>query len=549
MANVSEHTFKEDHWLSSYCQCLSCRRMRTTYNCSNPTKCATMAKNIMLCLQPKWLPSENPNVAPQQGGESAPDDQEDDSTCTFNPKILLTLCIEDAFHVIRPKTERHPHPATPNTQSVNPPHTPEGMNIVCSATSQISDDGEYILSGSTWFGTDNSHNMSFQSMPTEYTSRDTGVLGALIQTIHNTNPLDDLTINMSDRNIMQNLTVKLGINEGLDWFHLQDSDLYRALTANLKSRAGSTTFKLWRKSTKPDSASNAESLTKSALTSPQQQAVDMDIQLSFLIQGQCLLARSQWSFYQNLMTHHNGKHYSPRTATKELWGMTPSPQQLWRSIRSRDIPKNIRNFLWKCLHGSYKIGSYWRNIPNYEDWGICHLCGETKLMEHILVDCEPSTIQKTVWELASKLCCKREDAWPNVSFGSILGVNLPNSANTKSTKKKGRNRLFTILVLESAHLIWKLRCQWIIENKGNLTKLPTREEIHNRWVKNMNLRLKFDKLQTDTKRYGSRAMKSDLVLKTWSGILLDEDNLPDNWIWESGVLVGITLPRPLGHVR
>jgi len=170
-------------------------------------------------------------------------------------------------------------------------------------------------------------------------------------------------------------------------------------------------------------------------------------------------------------------------------------------------------------------------------------------MEHILVDCEPSTIQKTVWELASKLCCKREDAWPNVSFGSILGVNLPNSANTKSTKKKGHNRLFTILVLESAHLIWKLRCQWIIENKGNLTKLPTREEIHNRWVKSMNLRLKFDKLQMDTKRYGSRAMKSDLVLKTWSGILLDEDNLPDNWIWESGVLVGITLPRPLGHVR
>ncbi|KAL4065285.1 hypothetical protein J3A83DRAFT_4099527, partial [Scleroderma citrinum] len=48
--------------------------------------------------------------------------------------------------------------------------------------------------------------------------------------------------------------------------------------------------------------------------------------------------------------------------TKELWGMIPTSSQLWRSIWSRDIPKNIRNFLWKCLHNSYKISSYWRNI-------------------------------------------------------------------------------------------------------------------------------------------------------------------------------------------
>ena len=272
------------------------------------------------------------------------------------------------------------------------------------------------------------------------------------------------------------------------------------------------------------------------------------------------MARTQRSFYQNLVKLHIGKNYAPKmatktnvatmqSATKELWGMTPTPHQLWKSIRSRDIPKNIRNFLWKCLHGSYKVGSYWRNIPNYEDQGICCLCGESESMQHILIDCEPSIVQHTVWKLASELWCKREDTWPDISFGLILGANLQNSANTKSAKKKGRNRLFTILVIESAHLIWKLRCSWIIENEGNLTKLPTKDEIHNRWVKSINLRLKFDKLQTDMKRYGSHAIKSDLVLKTWSGVLLNEENLPDNWIWESGVLVGITLHRPPGRGR
>lgn len=190
-----------------------------------------------------------------------------------------------------------------------------------------------------------------------------------------------------------------------------------------------------------------------------------------------------------------------------------------------------------------------RNIPDYEDWGMCHLCGEIESMQYILVECKPSIIWCTVWELASKLWCRREDTWLDISFGSILGANLPNSTNTKSAVKKGCNRLFTILVLESAHLIWKLRCSWIIDNKGDLTKLPTKDEIHNKWVKTINLRLKFDKLQMDMKRYGSHAIKSELVLKTWSGIILNEENLPDSWIWESGVLVSITLCQPLGRGR
>ena len=150
-----------------------------------------------------------------------------------------------------------------------------------------------------------------------------------------------------------------------------------------------------------------------------------------------------------------------------LWDATPTPPQLWKSTRSRDIPKNVRNFLWKCLHNRYKISTYWRNIPNFKDKGVCQMCGDTETMQHILVDCQNSMVRQTVWKLARELWCKREPSWPAISFGSILGANLPNTINNKSTKKKGRNRLFTILVLESAHLIWKLCCTWLIENEGD----------------------------------------------------------------------------------
>ncbi|KAL4080425.1 hypothetical protein J3A83DRAFT_4084907 [Scleroderma citrinum] len=168
-------------------------------------------------------------------------------------------------------------------------------------------------------------------------------------------------------------------------------------------------------------------------------------------------------------------------------------------------------------------------------------------MQHILIDCEASIIQQTIWKLAGELWHKSEDTWPNISFRLILGVNLPNFTSTKNCRKKGCNRLSTILMLESVHLIWTLRCSWIIRDEGNLTKLPTEDKIHNKWVKTINMRFKFNKLQTDTKRYSSQAIRSDLVLKTWSGVLLNGENLPDNWIWESGVLVGITPCQPPGH--
>lgn len=58
-----------------------------------------------------------------------------------------------------------------------------------------------------------------------------------------------------------------------------------------------------------------------------------------------------------------------------------------------------------------------------------------------------------------------------------------------------------------------------------------------------------DRLLTDSMRYGKRATKIDLVLKTWSGLLKDEDNLPDNWIRQTGVLVGMTPRRPPGRNR
>jgi hypothetical protein len=51
--------------------------------------------------------------------------------------------------------------------------------------------------------------------------------------------------------------------------------------------------------------------------------------------------------------------------------------------------------------------------------------------------------------------------------------------------------------------------------------------------------LKRDQILTNRTRFGSLAIGKQLVFDTWSGTLLDEDSLPDDWIKSKGVLVGI----------
>ncbi|KAG1882495.1 hypothetical protein F4604DRAFT_1879514 [Suillus subluteus] len=223
-------------------------------------------------------------------------------------------------------------------------------------------------------------------------------------------------------------------------------------------------------------------------------------------------------------------------AVCDISGKTPSCEQ------------NIQGFLWKSLHGAYKIGEFWDKIPHYEERGKCGLCSSPESMEHILLECE-SPASCTIWQAANDLWCKREPNWPEVQFGTILGCNLAIFTDDKGKIKSGSSRLFKIIVQESAHLIWKLRCKRTIKFEGIKEKFHSKTEIYNRWVHAINIRLKFNHLLTNSMRYRKKALKVETVLKTWSGILLNEENLLDNWVHKSGVLVGMVPHHPLGRNR
>lgn len=227
-------------------------------------------------------------------------------------------------------------------------------------------------------------------------------------------------------------------------------------------------------------------------------------------------------------------------AVKEEFSFHPKSPAIWKLIRHKDISRNIRNFLWKSLHGAHQIGKYWVNIPDCEERANCVHCGEVEGLDHILLMC-PSPGQSEIWKLAEEFWTKKHPVWPTVFMGSILGSGLARFKDGAGKPQPALKRLYKILMTESAHMIWKLHCDSVI---GRGTNPPSTNDVHNRWVKIMNEHLDIDRNLTNKLKYDRRhALLPSLVLETWRGTLLDEDKLPDDWLREPRVLVGIAPKR------
>ncbi|KAJ7462840.1 hypothetical protein FB451DRAFT_1043521 [Mycena latifolia] len=223
-----------------------------------------------------------------------------------------------------------------------------------------------------------------------------------------------------------------------------------------------------------------------------------------------------------------------RCCIEDTFGYQPTDSAIWASIRSNNIDRLTRNFLWKSTHNVYHVGSFWEHIPNLESFGQCPICQVLESLEHILLECDAPG-QQQVWRLAERLWKFRYPTWPKLNWGLLLGCGLAKFKSPRGKSVPAQNRFFTILVSTSMKLIWNLRNERVFETHTAASET----EIHNRWVSLMNAALKRDKLLTNRARLGSLATKRQLVLHTWSGTLLDEDSLPDDWTRSEGVLVGI----------
>ena len=144
----------------------------------------------------------------------------------------------------------------------------------------------------------------------------------------------------------------------------------------------------------------------------------------------------------------------------------PTDIAIWLFIRNKDITRTIRVFLWKVLHHAHKCGNYWLQIPYFGHHSKCHKCGVEDSMSHILTECDAPG-QKEIWNLVKELWLSKNNLWPKVdNLGMIAGCSLAKFLNGKGQRKWGGEQLYCILITESAHLIWRIRCECIIEHSN-----------------------------------------------------------------------------------
>ncbi|KZT17994.1 hypothetical protein NEOLEDRAFT_1081388, partial [Neolentinus lepideus HHB14362 ss-1] len=155
-----------------------------------------------------------------------------------------------------------------------------------------------------------------------------------------------------------------------------------------------------------------------------------------------------------------------------------------------------------------------------------------------LIECSAPG-QKEIWHAAEAFWRQKHRNWRPPSLGLILGCALIQHKTQAGKSLPGTDRLYRIIMSQSAFLIWKLRCERVIQNDG---AHHNTQEIRNRWTSTLNDNLKLDQAMTHTK-FGKQALKRKIVLRTWSHTLINEKFLPDDWITYSGVLVGINLPE------
>ncbi|KAJ6595209.1 hypothetical protein DFH09DRAFT_1413272 [Mycena vulgaris] len=399
--------------------------------------------------------------------------------------------------------------------------------------------------GGIWFSNGNPANAAIKLPPYVSQSKANAEILAALYCIQSVPQDVNLEIAAKSSTITNAMNRNLGKWEDSGWIGVADRAPIQALAAGLRARTGRTTFRTLNSTSGGGGAENAAALAKSSIQNAATYAPSLEVPTIARTRGAKLATLTQALAYRGIKEQHT---IPSRKATEEnlkliqdvseeLFKRTPTPAKIWKSVRHADLSRRVKTFLWKSIHGAHRIGKFWKHIPGYEERGMCTQCNVEETLEHVLLECASPT-RAQIWELVRQLWLKKHGQLPPVSMGLILGCCMATFEKESKLKPSGVNRLFRILISESIFLIWKLRCERVIQDK-----LHSSSEVQNRWIHLLNVRIEVDCFMgTEIAPRGKRTTLPTLVLSTWRHILLEEHKLPDNWLREPRVLVGI-VPR------
>ncbi|KAI0341943.1 hypothetical protein BDW22DRAFT_1441667 [Trametopsis cervina] len=336
--------------------------------------------------------------------------------------------------------------------------------------------------------------------------------------------------------------------EARGWINVENRDILQAIISHCRARQATTSFQIATSPKQRRRIQRALSLAQEGSRSN----IEVDNgtpfkKQRFLLTGAVVSHLTQSLIYQGLREQSElSVPLRPRTAEHitliqnalaQHLGEPPRPCDIWTAIRSKTNSRKISSFLWRLIHQGFHCGSWWSHIPGFEHRALCTHCGVLDTLQHILTECRIPG-QQEIWSWVRWIMNKKGVPIPALSMGLIMGVNLSCLRDVNLAPRPGTTRLFQIVVTESLHLIWRLRCERVIEFDSDRSRWPTPSRIRREWYTSLDKRLALDMALTSRAIQPSRGLSTTLALATWSGTLEREADLPENWIYSTGVLVG-----------
>lgn len=506
------------------CGCYDCVRDRIEKGCDNPHRCAEAAWRVMDKLTPLWAPEargegdglslkteqRKRNVDARRGGEDV----------VFDPSVTSGSAISEVFRIFVPRggeSRKAPARRRPARFDV------EDEKVVAYTDGSALRGGRADASAGcgVWCGEGNP-----------------------LTRVALAPPFVPLSIISDSKYAIKGLTMWAGKWESEGWIGVANKTSFRDALARLHARSARTMLRWVKGHSGVCGNEEADQLARVG--------VEMGVAAGealpsvpdcFLLRGAALSNVTQKLVYRGI---REGKKQVERMTTRNTMGWVVAAvreqtgkevmeESVWKAARAKYIPRRMQDFLWNVYHGAHRIGRYWSNIPTIEERAICVACGAEETMEHILVDCEVVATTE-VRRLMGALLLKKHTWHPKLSFGILVGAPVVTYAEKLGKCTPYLDRFFRVVVMESTHLIWKLRCERVIEFGRNTAQWHSVGETRNRWYAALNKRLKLDRALTN-KRLGYRATEAHVVRETWKGVLnVDPDE--GDWLKLGGVLVG-----------
>ncbi|KAJ7579795.1 hypothetical protein C8J56DRAFT_897067 [Mycena floridula] len=531
------------HTYQPLCPCSYCHEDRVQRLCPHPHKCAALAKRKLDCLKVKWdprIPDTEDTSRPTELQLSQNDESE--SYPLHLPKSINS--IPDGFRVLTLFTAldatQDPPISAPRVIDTDQP-----MTVWVSGIS-LHENYENTCTGGGIVFDGFSHKDRAIRVPRDLPqTRSSGVLTSILCAIQSTPPAVNLDIHVESKSLAKGLSNNLEKWEDMAFVGKDNRLTLQAIAARLRAQTGKTMLIVTKDDDEPTKWQEARDLAREGAAKRHEDRINWSAPKEFSRQGVKLSCLTQSiagkairalkvvpKDLQRKKTLANLKMIKQAVTTE--CSLMPTTKDIWRSVRREPFTRRFRNFLYLMIHGAQRTGEYWKHIPTCEDRQMCSHCEVEESMEHILTQCTNS-VQATVWELAKSLLDKRGGVWPTISFGTLMGCGLVNIVEGGSKVDTGRTRLFRIIISESMHVIWKIRCDVTVDGED----IPSRDHIINKWTRAINCRLEEDRLLTNKFRYKKKALEKSTVLETWKRTLQNEDSLPKDWTRGPEVLVGI----------